>query len=170
MSKRILDMVFSAFLIAGAIYLWNVADSFPVFEKFKSVDSDYWPKLVLVLIILMALLLLVQSVIEYLLLVYTNVRTTIESHEIGTVSYIKLIATGVLIVGYVFALEPLGFIVSTLGFLYIAENIPEYENWKVKLVFPVLFTAVLMFFFIYLLSLSLPRGSGIFGTLSLLFY
>ena len=170
MTKRLLDIVLSVILIVGSAYFWHVADSFPVFERFKAVDSDYWPKLILVAVMIMASLLLIQSFIEYLLLLKAGDRTVSESPQPSTINRLKLIGTALLILGYFFALEPLGFLVSTIIFLYIAENIPSYSNWKVKVVFPLLFTAVLMFFFIYLLSLSLPRGKGIFYDLSILFY
>lgn len=174
MSRRLSDMTLSAVLIIGSIFLWFVADAFPAFERFKSVDSDFWPKMLLWSTGILGALLFLQSFIEYRTLrragPSSNISPEAATEPAPRPSYAKLIGTALLVLAYFLILEPVGFLIATLAFLYVAENIPSYSNWKVKALFPPLFTGFLVLFFTEALSLPLPRGTGIFYDISLLLY
>jgi hypothetical protein len=168
MTNRLVDLAFALVLFVGSISLWFVADSFPAFERYRNVDSDFWPKIVLSATALLSLILIVQNLALF--------RRPPAAHSDSAAppapppNWGRLLFTSALVLGYFLALSQIGFVVSTMVFLAIATNVLPYSNLWVKLAFPFVFTAALTLFFTRVLSLPLPRGTGWFYELSLVIY
>jgi ABC-type multidrug transport system permease subunit len=72
--------------------------------------------------------------------------------------------------GYTLLLETVGFIVSTTLFIFILAFIFGMKKWTHMMLTGILATAGAVVLFPILLHTPFPRGTGIFHTLSLLFY
>ncbi|EEX12520.1 conserved hypothetical protein [Citreicella sp. SE45] len=160
-------VVFAAMTIAS-VALWFTADALPVSRRYEQVDSDLWPKLVFGALALCCAVHLAQKVAGLIAAPSGGPRSEDEVIEAYTPDgyYLRLVLTGALIVGYFIALQYIGFLLATMIFLWVGSWILPYRNTLAKLVFAPVFTILLAAFFSYGLSLSLPRGSGIFYELS----
>jgi hypothetical protein len=77
---------------------------------------------------------------------------------------------GVLVVLYFVAFDRIGFLLSTIAFLWVAAlALPGGRLWT-KLAFAPVFTVALTAMFSRVLGLPLPRGQGAFYQFSLMFY
>lgn len=171
MAKHVADIVIACVLFTGAVYLWFVADGFPRFARYRDIDSDFWPKALMVLIAGLALVLLVQS-IQALRLELRGPQGTDDAGSGGAETLIwgRLVFAAALTIAYVLALRFVGFLLATVVFLAIAQNVVAYANLWVKIAFPFVFTGVMAFLFVKVMGLSLPRGVGVFYQFSLNFY
>jgi small-conductance mechanosensitive channel len=96
--------------------------------------------------------------------------TAPEAEEAREGSVLKLVVGFVLLAAYIYLLAPIGFVPSTLlfsvGFLLLAGE----RRWYLLAGFPVVAVTVLLGVFTQLLTVSLPRGTGVFLTLSTYLY
>lgn len=172
MAKQLADIAFSLFLLLGSIYLWFVADSFPTFERYQNVDSDFWPKALLIISGLLAIGLCYQNIVATL--AYRKQRSLKTPNEKlsdeNSVNWKKLLLVSLLVITYFAGLKYAGFLFSTVAFLSIAVHLVSYPNRLAKALFPFVFTAMIIVIFAKTLSLPLPRGIGFFYDINLLFY
>lgn len=122
----------------------------------------------MVMIAMLSAILLYQNVQK--LRLYRKVRAPNRISEEGDLDWRKLIFAAALTIIYVVSLHYLGFLISTFFFIMVAQNIVSYRNRIAKVVFPFAFTAIMSVIFIKVMGIPLPRGSGVFYQLSLLFY
>ncbi|MBU2960737.1 tripartite tricarboxylate transporter TctB family protein [Citreicella sp. C3M06] len=164
-------VVFAAMTIAS-VALWFTSDALPVSKRYAQVDSDMWPKMVFGALGICCAIHLAQKVAGLIAAPSGGPRTLDEELEayVPQGYYTRLIVTGALIIGYFFALQYVGFLLATLVFLWAGSFILPYRNTLAKLLFAPAFTLLLAAFFSYGLSLSLPRGTGIFYDLSQALY
>lgn len=82
----------------------------------------------------------------------------------------KPVVAGALMAAYIFLLGPIGFIPATVLFtISFLILVGERRRWMLAL-FPVAASAVLILVFTQVLAIPLPRGTGIFLTLSTYLY
>jgi putative tricarboxylic transport membrane protein len=173
MVKRIVDMLFTAMVFIGTVYLWLVADKFPTFAKYRNVDSAFWPKIVLVSMGILSVLILYENIVA--LRIQRSKKQVVASAgerdaAAAAVSWKRMIFMGVLCVAYYWGLSLMGFVLSTIVFMWLAMVIIGGAKKITAIVFPIVFTGLLVAVFVKVLELSLPRGIGIFHELSLLLY
>ncbi|ETX28994.1 tripartite tricarboxylate transporter TctB family protein [Roseivivax isoporae] len=167
MSRRILDAVFSGALFALSIWFWLIANAFPTSPRYALIDTDFWPKIIFGLMALITGLITVQNVRTLL-----RERAAAGSDAPGPdwAAIGRMAAMGLLVVAYFVAFGRIGFLLSTLAFLWIAAfMLPSGPRW-LKIVFSPVFTVLLTVVFAYVLGLPLPRGTGVFYDLSLMLY
>jgi len=63
MLLRSFDFIFVCVVFGLSIWLWTVADGFPESRRFAQIDTDYWPKHVFAVLILVSGALLAQKLI-----------------------------------------------------------------------------------------------------------
>jgi hypothetical protein len=167
MSKRALDLAFAALLCAGCAYLWAVADGFRGSPRYAQIDTDFWPKIVTGLAAILTAIIAVQNALAWRRERRAGVggRTDLDWTRIG-----RMAAMGVLVVLYFVAFDRIGFLLSTIAFLWVAAlALPGGRLWT-KLAFAPVFTVALTAMFSRVLGLPLPRGQGAFYQFSLMFY
>lgn len=167
MKKLFADTAFAVILFVGSVYLWSVADGFQRFPRYKGIDMDFWPKILLVVVALLALAQIAQNVL--------NIRSRLAAGKVReeggeAFNWAKLGASGALVVAYFIGLQTVGFMIATVVFLFFATRLIGYSNWVLGLVYQFAFTALVTLAFVKLLELPLPRGMGPFETLSRMFY
>ena len=171
MVKRIVDMLFTAVVLIGTVYLWLVADKFPTFAKYRNVDSAFWPKIVLVSMGILSVVILYENIVA--LRIQRSKKQAVASageRDAATVDWKRMIFMGVLCVAYYWGLSLMGFVLSTIVFMWLAMVIIGGAKKITAIVFPIVFTGLLVAVFVKVLELSLPRGIGIFHELSMLLY
>ena len=173
MLKQVIDLFFSIMVLVGSLYLWRVADHFPAFEKYKNIDSDFWPKIILATMGILAALILYQNIRGLHLQVRKKQKPPPENETVATTAGVnkkKMLLMGGLCIAYYWGLNLTGFVIATISFMWLAMTVIGGVK-KIKLIlFPVIFTGILATIFIKVLELSLPRGVGLFYQFSLLLY
>lgn len=173
MIKQVIDLFFSLIVFTGSIYLWGVADRFPIFEKYKNVDSDFWPKIILTIIGILAIIIFYQNIrtLRIQIRKRDEIRPKSQSSPASSrINQSKMILMGGLCIAYYWGLSLMGFIIATILFMWLAMVVIGGTKKATLILFPILFTGVLAGLFIKGLELSLPRGVGLFYQFSLLLY
>ncbi len=169
MAHRLLDLAFASLLFGLSIFLWFVADGFPESRRFAQADADFWPKIIFGSMAIVTGILAVRAVITLL-----NSRESVKGAFTMTSDFrnsvFRVGAMGALILAYFWAFQTIGFILATFAFLTLASFVIPYKNNLVRVIFAVGFTVALVLFFTQALELPLPRGTGIFYDLNVLFY
>ena len=114
------------------------------------IDADFLPKG-------LGYLLLILSVILF----FQNRPETEEEKEKRSIKkddLIILIVTLIALLFYVFILEKIGFVLSTILFLTFTMRLYGYKKWMMNIIVSVGFSLVLYFSFNYLLKVFLPQG------------
>lgn len=169
MSKRLIEAVFAAALFAGSVWFWLIANGFPNTPRYAQVDTDYWPKIIYGLLALVTGAITVQSV-RTLLRERANAAGPEDESGPDWAVIGRMAAMGLLVLVYYLAFARVGFLLSTLVFVWAAAFLmPGGRPW-VKVVFSPALTIGLTVIFAYLLGLPLPRGTGPFYELSLSIY
>ena len=81
-----------------------------------------------------------------------------------------LLLTIILSLLYGFSVSYVGFLLSIFVFQILFLLILDIKNLKALILYPVCLTSVIYAIFIKVLYIPLPRGSGIFLTISRIFY
>lgn len=168
MFRRLLDTIFSGALFLTSIWFWIIAHGFPNSPRYAQIDTDFWPKIIFGMMALLTGCITVNNLMQIL-----RKRASRDDHETlvsdwGAIA--RMSAMGLLVLVYFIAFGRVGFVISTLLFLWIgAFMLPSGKLW-VKAIFSPILTAALTVVFAYLLELPLPRGIGPFYDLSLLIY
>lgn len=164
MNKEMLrELVLGIFILVFTGTMFYQTTLFVYNEKIASVGPDYWPQLILGGMLILSVMLLVDIYIR-------KGKLRGKEHE-GPKPYPKNFwITVVIALLYSFGLNILGFPISTLlvlfSFLWVlgVKQIKALVFWSVSL------TAVFIVLFPILMTVPMPRGTGIFRTISLLFY
>lgn len=169
MAHRLLDLAFASLLFGLSIFLWFVADGFPESRRFAQADADFWPKIIFATMALITGILAIRSVLS-LRQSGEEMAGAFTMTADFRASALRVGAMGALILIYFVAFQHLGFILATFAFLMLASFVIPYKNNVTRVIFAACFTVVLVLFFTQALELPLPRGSGVFYDLNVLFY
>ncbi|MEK3936018.1 tripartite tricarboxylate transporter TctB family protein [Sporosarcina sp. FSL W7-1349] len=146
---RSMDRKVSLVIMALAIFYLTLSYRLPKFA-FTQVDADVLPLGLGYLLLGLAVILFIQ-----------NKPETEEQKEKRTLKkedlILLLVTLGALIL-YVFCLEFLGFVISTIIFLSLTMRMYGYMNWTRNVIVSLVFTLFLYFAFNYLLKIYLPQG------------
>ncbi len=168
MSKNIIEFSFALGLFVVSVWFWLIADGFPVSPRYEGIDTDFWPKITFGLMAITSGLVALGSLRDMLAARRAPASTSVNPADWGTIG--RMGAMGLLVLFYFIAFGKVGFVLSTIAFLWAASAmIPSGRFWT-KVAFAPIFTALLTLLFAYGLSLPLPRGVGPFYELSLLLY
>ena len=169
MAHRLLDLAFASLLFTLSIYLWFVADGFPESRRFAQADADFWPKIIFATMALITGVIAVRNLLS-LRKDRAEIAGALSIPPQYRVATVRVGVMGVLILAYFVAFQHLGFILATFAFLILASFVIPYKNNLVRVIFAACFTVVLVLFFTQALQLPLPRGTGVFYDLNVLFY
>ena len=170
MIKNIVDTVVAGLILLGSICLWLVADNFPTFEKYKNVDSDFWPKVVLLVIAAASIPVFYQSVRKLLANRNLHKEQTKEPIPQEEVDVKRIIIMATISITYLLIFRTIGFLIATVLFLALSSWLLGIRKKIVLFSFPLLFTTGITLLFVKLLNLPLPRGISVFREFSLFFY
>ena len=154
--KKYGDIVVGIFFMVLGVALIIAAKMLPK-SQVMEIGPDFMPTVIGVLVFVLAALLTVQGV--------RGLKTkVIDPASIPKCDYKRVVLSIVLVLIYVFALGPVGFIVTTLVFLPLQMLVLSPDNERdVKhiirlLIIDVIFTAAVYALFRYAFMIMLPTG------------
>ena len=155
-----------AALLAGAAYLFHDASRFAYSPRPGELGPDFWPKAVLVLLMLACAWQLVAGALSR----PAAPRPTVPASDAAaeTPRHARLLAAGaVATFGYVLILPEAGFFVSTALYLALFMLIGRYRRYGVIAAASIAGSLAFIFVFMRIVYVSLPLGMGPFQKLSL---
>ena len=156
--KKYGDIIVGIFFMALSVVLMIMAQMLPK-SKVMEIGPDFMPMVIGVLTFILAAIFTFLSVKNFKAKV-----AAIDPDSIPECDYKRVLSSIILVLVYVFILKPVGFIVSTLAFLFLQMLVlsPDDERGKkdmIKLaVIDVIFTLVVFFLFRYGFKIVLPAG------------
>ena len=147
--------IFYTALGAAVIYL---AKQLPKSRVMK-IGPDFMPMVIGVLILILALMLLFSSIKNF-----KRNAAKAEAMPADTSDYKRVLASLVLVVIYVNILAPVGFILSTLGYLFLQilvlapDDRRKSKDVMLYAIIDVVFVLVVFFLFRYGFKIVLPSG------------
>lgn len=131
-----------------------------------------WPTVILVLMLVLALMGVIKTFITSKKTYAAQVSSMgeLEESEVKFYSIPMSIVSIISIILYSVGLYFLGFIISSILFLYLLSQVLGTKKKLSVMLFVVIITAVIVWLFSIVLKVPLPRGIGIFREFSFLFY
>ena len=152
------EFVIPIILIAFSVFLYSNTYTFK-FETYPKAGPQIWPRSLLILLILTSLILIFK-------LSFAIVEE--EKQKPKTVWGMMLKGIFILFL-YIFSMEYLGYILSTLSFTLLAMlMLGNMKKFQLVIV-PLVSTSLIFLLFNYGMFIPLPKGVGIFRTFSLFF-
>lgn len=166
-----LSLVMIIFSLIG-LYLTNHIKT--LHDEFV-VSAIDWPKSILIFIIVLSL---VHIIVTYRnskkdLVIEESKENKEEEEEITynrTFGLDNRLVSFIGIFLYLVGLQLMGFVPSTLVFLIVMPLIIGFKNKKIVIIYALVTLALIILIFPKLLSVSLPKGIGIFRNFNSLFY
>lgn len=156
-----------AALLVGAVYLFRDAGRFAYSPRPGELGPDFWPKAILILLMLACGWELVARLVSRPAAPKVAVAADREAPP-ETPHYPRLLAAGALAtLGYVLLLPQAGFFVSTALYLALFMLIGRYRRFGVIALTSLAGSLAFIFVFMRIVYVSLPLGVGPFQQLSL---
>ena len=159
-----------AALLAGAAYLYHEAGAFAAAARPGQLGPDFWPRAVLVLLMIVC----ASQLLRHLLLARPLVPeaptlSTDEEASAAEPHYPWRLAAGIgLSIAYVLSLDELGFFVATVLFLGLFMIAGRYYRARIVWLSSLIGSLVFVFVFMKVVYVSLPLGVGPFAEVSYL--
>ena len=162
------ELIFNTILFGVSIFLYYVAGTFKKLGSYAKSGPEFWPRIVLVLLICLSGILLARNMIA---LVKTGriPKTGEASKGIAQEPY-RFLLVIVISFAYAFGMGVIGFLLSTFLFQVIFLYLLKVKKISSLILVPLINTSMLYVLFIVVLNMLLPTGMGIFRAFSLLFY
>jgi len=159
-----------AVLFAGAAYLYRDAGAFASAARPGQLGPDFWPRAVLVLLMLVCACEVVRRALFERAPRDASATSPSAEHAADpdiTERYPWRLAAGIgLTIAYVLALDWLGFFVATALYLALFMVVGRYPRKRVIAITSVAGSLAFVFVFMKIVYVSLPLGAGPFRTFS----
>jgi putative tricarboxylic transport membrane protein len=153
-----------AALLAGAAYLYHDAGSFAASGKAGQLGPDFWPRAVLVLLMIVCAIEVARH--AFFARAASSAEPLAATEDEGP-RYPRLLAAGMLITAlYVPGMDYLGFFVATVAYLAAFMAVGRYRRWGVIATTSVLGSLAFVYVFMKVVYVSLPLGIGPFRLVS----
>ena len=165
-------IIFNGTLVVFSCYFLYLTTTFPYPKRLEGeLYADFWPKVVLVGLLLNSLFLLILSIAEKIktyrgFLSENNVKSLNEKKT----NFHKLVLVMLMTALYVYLLKIFGFAVLTLIFLFFFLYIMGLRKRILIIILPFAITVCTILVFTGVMRVVLPRGIGIFRQISILLY
>ncbi|WP_077619429.1 tripartite tricarboxylate transporter TctB family protein [Bacillus sinesaloumensis] len=163
------DYIFYSIVILFAGFFLSVTPTIKITNASFAVGPRSWPYILLTLMLIMGAYGIIKTFVKSKI---SKATETIEKEEPGRKVFnlsIPMLSLVTVII-YVVLLNFVGFIISTILFLYGISFLLGAKKQVGTIIFSIITTVVFVVLFSVLLQIPLPRGTGIFRELSYLFY
>lgn len=163
------DFIFYSIVILFAVFFLSMTPQIKITNASFAVGPRSWPYILLTLMFVLGAYGIIKTFIKSK---KSNVTETRESEEPGRRVFnlsIPMLSLVTVII-YVVLLNFIGFVISTILFLYGISFLLGAKKQVGTIIFSVITTVVFIVLFSVILQIPLPRGTGIFRELSLLIY
>ncbi len=153
-------------IFLAAIYFYSLADRLEAFSPPGQLGPAFWPKVSLILLIAGCLIKVGE--------LFKEERKKIVLEEKASahppLNVVRLIIMIGLVIFVVVAMDFLGFLLANFLFLLFFVGITGVRKKVPLLLIPFLGTILLLYLFVKIVYLPLPRGQGIFNDLTIYLY
>lgn len=170
------EKIITGMLCLFSVIFFGIARTIPPSKVKSSLGTAFWPELILAILFIastlhLAKLLRQKKEVEEQLSKAAEQARKREEEETGERKDFPLFLFGIGISFiYIFSLRWIGFVVPTPLLMGIFMYITGYRKKVMLAVIPLVTTAVFLLLFIKVTYLPLPRGYGIFRSISFLIY
>jgi hypothetical protein len=154
------EIIVSLLILVTSCYLYIEAMRFREFRAYAEVGPDFWPKIVLILLIALSGALTVSNVIKW-----RKSRGEVRDREEG---WKRVLIAVFLLVVYIYFLKPLGFIVASPLFITGMMLLIMPKRKKVIPIVVACIMGIIYILFSRLLFVPLPKGFGVFHDISII--
>ncbi len=162
------ELIFNASVFSVSLYLYYVTGTFKKFTQYAKSGPEFWPRIILVLMICLSGILLFKNIVS-MIRAETNPKTGETPKGIAQEPY-RFLLVVIASFAYAFGMGVIGFLLSTMTFQIIFLYLLRIRRFSSILFVSLLNTALLYILFIRVLNMLLPAGVGVFRTFSLMFY
>ncbi|CEI81701.1 hypothetical protein J18TS1_38400 [Oceanobacillus oncorhynchi subsp. incaldanensis] len=157
-------MIFAIFFLASTPQIQSTNQSFII-------GPATWPYILLILMIFLGLYGIVSTLIKAKVMKSEELIAKEEAAPVKKIFHLSIPVVSLLVVIiYVLLLNVIGFIFSTVLFLYGITLLLGTKKQLTAILFSIITMVVFVILFSVLLQIPLPRGIGVFRELSLFFY
>lgn len=169
------DYIFYSIVVMFAIFFLTMTSQIKITNGSFTIGPRTWPYILLILMLALGTFGIISNFIKSKKTQATETTETTDDKEDSeperrlfnlSIPIVCLLA----VIIYVLLLNALGFILSSLLFLYGISFLLGEKKQLNAIIFSIVTTTVFVLLFSVLLSIPLPRGMGIFRQFSLLFY
>jgi putative tricarboxylic transport membrane protein len=166
------DYLFYSIVIALASFFLMSTSQIHSANNTTVLGPKTWPYIVLILMLVLAIMGVIKTFITSKKVAGEQAVETSEAEEPEKrIFNIPMSLVSILsIILYAVGLYFLGFIISSILFLYLLTQVLGSKKQLFTILFSVIMTAFFVGLFSILLEVPLPRGIGIFRAFSILFY
>lgn len=154
------EVLMSLFVLAGSIFMYVKASQLRQMKAYAEVGPDFWPKLILVCLIMLSAYLSVSNLIKY-----TKKKADVSTT--GDIGWQRVFIAALITIGYICLLKPLGFITASPLFIIAMMFLIRPEQKKMIPVGVVGILTIIYILFGKLLLIPLPKGQGFFRNISI---
>lgn len=158
------DIVVCLIIIALSVFFYVHTLSFPTIIGYEKMGPEFWPRLTLTGIVILALIIMIGSLLEWRKGTSLTVESKEKKNTVGAV-----VCAGILFV-FIISISYIGFLLSAfLSMMVLAYALGE-RNKLLLLFFSFIMVAMIYLSFGKLLFVPMPRGVWIFRELSYYLY
>jgi len=160
MTKKKQSLVLGSIFLVLSIVLYCQARSIKTGSSLLA-GADFMPKVMAILLMLVSIAYLVQGFANKV----TEVsRQNDAKKKTEKMEWIRLVLEFLLLFGYLFCLKPIGFIISTMAFIFLQSIlITPKENRKILLLLIVAGVCTVITYLIFVKGFKLLLPAGILG-------
>lgn len=158
------DIIVCVVIIAASIFFYIYTLSFPVILKYEKMGPGFWPKMVLIGIILVALSLLVESIRERR---KPDQKQEADLEEKDT--KLVVICAGILAIS-LYLMQIIGFVLSSFFATAILALLLGERKKRTAAIYSFIIVLVIYASFAKLMYVPLPRGISVFREFSYYLY
>ena len=161
------EIIFSLIILLGSVYLFYDSTQLREIQAYKNIGSAFWPKIILVILIILIGYILIKNVLAYI----RERENSPSAMERLSPEFVKgslrFMAGLAIITAYISLLKPLGFIVASP--IFIACLMLFVNPYKKKLMpYGIIGIMIVIYVvFVKLLMIPVPRGTGFLYNLSI---
>lgn len=161
------EIIFGSIVVLiSLLFLGNIAVTVGFLTKSGEVGAGTWPALLLGLILLLGLVNLGIQIHKFRVS-RGDSKVDNESEAPSNLLKSKLMISAIVLFAYVFLLDKIGFLFSTPLFLLAYMIILGQKKRSIRIIVALATTIILYVLFARFLMIPLPRGYGIFRSISL---
>lgn len=156
LSLKKADLTISGVIFLASIYLYYIADCIPTSDQFKDVGAGIWPKIIFTCLMLACIVLFV-----------TTLRKESGAKALsGKEELLRLLMPVSLCIAYVAAMKWVGFLVGSMIFSIAYMCLIGYRKKAMIALISLAVPFLVGLIFLKLMYIPIPKGVGIFKTIS----
>jgi len=161
------EMILTGLIVLTSIFLIVETGNFPVYQSKGLVGPALWPRIVLMMLILLGLIVM-TDLIGRMAKKSSSPRINAEESQERILPRVFIVMAFCIL--YTLLMKTFGFLLISLAFQVLTLWVMGVRRPKSLILGPVLLTAALYGLFIRILHNPLPRGVGIFYDISRVLY